>query len=132
GPLDYNGPQNNQGSWKGDVARALFYMALRYEVLELVDGNPDDSTANQLGDLQTLLSWHELDPADDFEMNRNNIIYSWQMNRNPFIDLPDLVDYVYGPFKTLLINYLCLIQMFGKQILKCIQILLMRWCTLKV
>lgn len=99
GPLDYNGPQNNQGSWKGDVARALFYMALRYEVLELVDGNPDDSTANQLGDLQTLLSWHELDPADDFEMNRNNIIYSWQMNRNPFIDLPDLVDYVYGPLQ---------------------------------
>ena len=48
---------------------------------------------------QTLLSWHELDPADDFEMNRNNIIYSWQMNRNPFIDLPDLVDYVYGPLQ---------------------------------
>lgn len=96
---DYNGPVNNQGSWKGDVARALFYMGLRYEVLTLVDGNPDDSTPNQLGDLQTLLSWHELDPADDFEMNRNNIIYTWQMNRNPFIDLPDLVDYVYGPLQ---------------------------------
>lgn len=99
GPLDYNGPQNNQGSWKGDVARALFYMGMRYEVLSLVDGNPDDATLYQLGDLQTLLSWDDLDPADDFEMNRNNIIYSWQMNRNPFIDLPDLVDYVYGPLQ---------------------------------
>lgn len=99
GPADYNGPVNNQGSWKGDVARALFYMALRYDVLTLVNGNPPDNTMYQLGDLQTLLSWHQLDPADDFEMNRNNIIYAWQMNRNPFIDLPDLVDYVYGPLQ---------------------------------
>lgn len=99
GPLDYNGPLNNQGSWKGDVARALFYMAIRYDVLTLVEGNPDDSTSNQLGDLTSLLSWHDLDPSDDFEMNRNNIIYDWQMNRNPFIDLPDLVDYIYGPLQ---------------------------------
>ena len=93
---DYNGPTNNQGSWKGDVARALFYMGMRYEVLTLVDGNPADNSLHQLGDLETLLSWHQLDPADDFEMNRNNIIHTWQMNRNPFIDLPDLVEYVYG------------------------------------
>ena len=33
---------------------------------------------------------------DDFEMNRNNYIYTWQMNRNPFIDYPTLADYVFG------------------------------------
>jgi hypothetical protein len=49
-----------------------------------------------LGDLATLLNWHELDPSDDFEMNRNNVIYQWQQNRNPFIDFPELVDYIWG------------------------------------
>ncbi|MDX1318352.1 MAG: T9SS type A sorting domain-containing protein, partial [Xanthomarina gelatinilytica] len=36
------------------------------------------------------------DPPDDFEMNRNNVIYNWQFNRNPFIDQPDLVEYIWG------------------------------------
>lgn len=34
--------------------------------------------------------------SDDFEMNRNNYIYTWQYNRNPFIDLPELADYIFG------------------------------------
>jgi len=46
--------------------------------------------------LATLLTWHRNDPPDDFEMNRNNIIYNWQRNRNPFIDQPDLVEYIWG------------------------------------
>ena len=37
-----------------------------------------------------------LDPSDDFEMNRNNYIYTWQVNRNPFIDYPDLANYIWG------------------------------------
>ena len=36
------------------------------------------------------------DPPDDFEMNRNNIVYNWQKNRNPFIDQPLLVEYIWG------------------------------------
>src|SRR5690606_11529744 len=92
----YNGPANTQGSWRGDVARALFYMATRYSALSLVNGNPPDSTPNQIGDLETLLTWNTTDPSDDFEMNRNNVIYSWQQNRNPFIDHPELAAYVYG------------------------------------
>ena len=62
--------------------------------LDIVDGFPD--TVGQLGDLQTILSWNELDPVDDFEKNRNNIIYNWQNNRNPLIDLPEIVNYIWG------------------------------------
>lgn len=94
---DYNGPAGNQGSWHGDVARALFYMAVRYNGLNLVDGNPPDTSGNQImGDLASLLAWNHSDPSDDFEMHRNNVIYTWQVNRNPFIDYPDLADYIWG------------------------------------
>jgi len=94
---DYNGPASSQGSWHGDVARALFYMAVRYNALSLVNGNPDDTPGNHImGDLASLLAWNHQDPADDFEMHRNNVIYVWQQNRNPFIDHPDLADYIWG------------------------------------
>lgn len=93
---DYNGPIGSQGSWNGDVSRALFYMAVRYNGLSLVNGNPSDAIVGQMGDLATLLTWNNTDPSDDFEMNRNNYIYTWQMNRNPFIDYPNLADYIFG------------------------------------
>jgi hypothetical protein len=93
---DYNGPAGTLGSWKGDVARSLFYSAVRYNALSLVNGNPPDTTLHQLGDLASLLLWNKTDASDDFEMNRNNIIYYWQQNRNPFIDYPDLADYIWG------------------------------------
>ncbi|MDN3677819.1 endonuclease [Flavobacterium paronense] len=93
---EYLGPTGTQGSWHGDVARALFYMACRYNGLSVVNGNPANSTVGQLGDLALLLQWNHADPKDDFEMNRNNYIYTWQVNRNPFIDYPDLADYVFG------------------------------------
>lgn len=96
GLTGYNGPSGTQGSWKGDVARAVFYMAIRYNGLDVVNGDIPDTTVGQLGDLTTLLSWNQSDPRDDFEMNRNNYIYTWQMNRNPFIDYPLLADYIWG------------------------------------
>jgi hypothetical protein len=96
GLSDYNGPSGNTGTWKGDVARSLFYMAVRYNGLTLVNGNPPDNTMGQMGDLASLLTWNETDPSDDFEMNRNNYIYTWQMNRNPFIDYPELANYIFG------------------------------------
>jgi len=96
----YAGPTGTQGSWRGDVARALFYMAVRFESLNVVNGDPVElSSGNpsyQIGDLATLLTWNTSDPRDDFEMNRNNYIYTWQMNRNPFIDHPSLADYIFG------------------------------------
>lgn len=96
----YAGPTGTQGSWKGDVARALFYMGVRFNGLNILNGDPSELSgtdpSGNIGDLATLLSWNTQDPRDDFEMNRNNIIYNWQMNRNPFIDYPLLADYIYG------------------------------------
>ena len=91
---EYNGPSGNLGSFKGDVARSVLFMQLRYNGLTVVNGFPDVN--GQLGDLATLLQWHNQDPPDDFEMNRNNVIYNWQFNRNPLIDMPELVDYIWG------------------------------------
>jgi len=71
-------------------------MAVRYNGLSVVNGNPANTTLGQLGDLALLLQWNHSDPSDDFEMNRNNYIYTWQINRNPFIDYPDLADYIWG------------------------------------
>jgi len=91
----YTGPQNTQGSFKGDVARSVLYMAIRYNNLAVINGFPENGPG-ELGDLATLLTWHRNDPPDDFEMNRNNVVYNWQKNRNPFIDYPDLVEYIWG------------------------------------
>lgn len=86
---------------KGDVARIIFYMATRYEGKN--DGGPDleinELTSNKsepfIGKLSTLLEWNKLDPVDDFEMKRNNYIFSIQNNRNPFIDYPELADKIF-------------------------------------
>lgn len=83
---------------KGDIARTLFYMAVRYEGgdeaadLELLDKvNSEGGSKKPLhGKLSTLLKWHKDDPVDDYERRRNNIIYEkYQHNRNPFIDKPE-------------------------------------------
>ena len=88
---------------KGDVARMIFYMATRYEQedgvdLELDDivrGNTDKSPYHSV--LTTLLLWNELDTVSDKEIRRNNIIYEkFQKNRNPYIDHPELANYVFG------------------------------------
>jgi hypothetical protein len=95
GPDEYEGPSGTLGSFKGDVARSVLYMQIRYNGLEIVNGYPD-GVMGQFGDLATLLDWHRNDPPDDYEMNRNNVVYTWQYNRNPFIDEPDLVEYLWG------------------------------------
>ena len=90
----YNGPTGTLGGFKGDVARGVLYMEIRFNGLTIENGFPD--VVGQMGDLQTILDWHRNDVPDDFEMNRNNVVYEWQRNRNPFIDLPDLVEYIWG------------------------------------
>lgn len=93
---EYSGPTGNLGSWKGDAARAVMFMAVRYNNLALVYGDPPNTTVGELGDLSILLQWNIDDPVDDYEMNRNNVVYTWQFNRNPFIDRPELVAYIFG------------------------------------
>lgn len=84
---------------KGDVARILFYMATRYEQGDKVDLELNEKLGNGSqpyhGKLSTLLKWHEQDPVDEFERNRNNIIQKWQGNRNPFIDHPEWANLIW-------------------------------------
>jgi len=86
---------------KGDVARMLFYTAIRYEDgldLELTEDAADrDDKAPLHGVRSALLRWHELDPPDDLERRRNERIEKLQGNRNPFIDRPELAGRVWPP-----------------------------------
>jgi endonuclease I len=92
---------------KGDVARMIFYMSVRYEGLdnfpdlELTESILPQSDKEPLhGVLSTLLDWHRNNPVDTWEENRNNIIYySYQNNRNPFIDFPELAEHIWGTKK---------------------------------
>lgn len=92
---------------KGDVARMLFYMAVRYQGdatfddgidLVLMDDPIEDKSLKLpvYGDLDDLLRWHLEDPVDQWEIDRNEVIYSYQGNRNPFIELPELVELIWG------------------------------------
>ncbi|MET7401055.1 endonuclease [Dactylosporangium sp. NPDC005572] len=87
---------------KGDVARMIMYMAIRYEG---DDGWPDleinnsvgNGSAPRIGKLSVLLQWHQQDPPDAFEKRRNERIYAaWQHNRNPFIDHPEWAAAIWG------------------------------------
>jgi len=89
---------------KGDVARMIFYMATRYEGengepdLQVIDYLPsDDFTKEPVhAMLSTLLAWHLEDSVSSFEQNRNEVVYSYQGNRNPFIDHPEYVNRIWG------------------------------------
>jgi endonuclease I len=87
--------------FKGDVARIIFYMAVRYEG---GNGEPDlelddftDGGVYTFGKLSSLIEWHLLDPVDDFERRRNARVFHYQGNRNPFIDNPEFVIAVFEP-----------------------------------
>ncbi|MCK9537347.1 MAG: endonuclease, partial [Bacilli bacterium] len=53
-------------------------------------------TAPYHGRLSVLLRWNKEDPVDNFERNRNEVIYGYQNNRNPFIDYPHFADLIWG------------------------------------
>lgn len=86
---------------RGDIARALFYMAVRYDGvdsnttdLELTNNTP---TGSLMGKLSTLIAWHLADPPDSGEVARNDKIFqSYQFNRNPFIDRPEWVQQIWN------------------------------------
>ncbi|MBM7813117.1 endonuclease I [Saccharothrix algeriensis] len=87
---------------KGDVARMLFYMAVRYEGGDgFADLEVNDSVGNgsapRMGRLSVLRQWNAQDPPDAFEKRRNQVIHdTYQHNRNPFIDHPEWVASIWG------------------------------------
>lgn len=91
--------------YKGDFARTYFYMATRYNtqigswVGNGTAGNVLDGSSYPVYKswyLNMLLKWHRQDPVSEKEIKRNNAAYDLQRNRNPFIDHPELVEYIWG------------------------------------
>ncbi len=85
---------------KGDVARMIFYMSVRYEVGDVVDLEVNDRVGNgstpYMGRVSVLKQWSQQDPPDAFEQRRNERIHAnWQGNRNPFIDHPEWVESIW-------------------------------------
>ena len=86
--------------YKGDFARSYFYMAACYNDRiaswdsPMLSGNSYPAYTQWAVNL--LLKWHRQDPVSQKELDRNEVIYSYQNNRNPFIDYPDLAEHIWG------------------------------------
>ncbi|MCP3914212.1 MAG: hypothetical protein GY711_01515 [bacterium] len=112
----------SSGTWevwmgrRGDIARAILYADVRYEggthgttnfaEPDLVATNSQALIAGSntgmnesvayMGILSVLLAWHEQDPVDDKERDKNDTVFQHQGNRNPFVDHPEWVDCLYN------------------------------------
>lgn len=87
--------------WKGDFARDYFYMVTAYSGLNWTSAGLDMLEKNEWPTLKPwayklLLEWARQDPVDDIERDRNEAVYGIQGNRNPFIDYPNLAEYIWG------------------------------------
>lgn len=86
--------------YKGDFARSYLYMATAYNSnisswnSDMLAGNNYPAFKSWAIDL--LLKWHRQDPVSQKEIDRNDAVYKHQKNRNPYIDHPELVEYVWG------------------------------------
>ena len=92
-----------ENCYRGDLARVYFYMATRYRTTNFTNGSGGTSFTYSGGvaDLtdymkNLMLKWHREDPVSEKELIRNNAIYAHQHNRNPFVDYPELVEYIWG------------------------------------
>lgn len=89
--------------FKGDVARSLLYFITRYEDqlpnFKINDSNnPQDGSKNRGFEqwyINLLLLWHQMDPVSPKETARNNYAFTFQKNRNPFIDHPEWVNMIW-------------------------------------
>lgn len=114
GNYNVSGVFEPKDEYKGDIARIIFYMAVRYEgdnsEVDLEVGGTIDTTKYYKftsktnsnnpyhGDFQYLYKWATsgIDPVSDYEVNRNNIVdQNYQHNRNPFIDHPEFIIMIY-------------------------------------
>ncbi len=126
--VDYNGQGGGSGAYpgnsnwtngtvfevwnarKGDIARAMFYMDVRYDDLPgdpsgipigevdlILTDDPNDINNDQpyMGLLSVLLAWHDFDPVDEIELLRNDEVFALQENRNPFVDHPEWVECIF-------------------------------------
>lgn len=94
--------------YKGDFARMYFYMATRYEEnIASWKSKSSEAAAVLAGNkypaykewyIDVLLQWHRQDPVSQKEIDRNNAIYGYQNNRNPFIDYPILAEFIWGDY----------------------------------
>ena len=87
--------------FKGDIARIYFYFATRYEdqidawgAFDMFDGSNNNVFAEPF--LAILLNWHNNDPVSQKEIDRNNALFTYQNNRNPFIDHPEFVAQIWS------------------------------------
>ena len=91
--------------YKGDFARTYFYFATRYENImttiggESFSGNKYPALTDW--SINLFLKWHRQDPVSQKEIDRNNAVYNHQDNRNPYIDHPELAEYIWGDKKGL-------------------------------
>ena len=87
--------------WKGDFARTYFYMVTAYSDLiwageALTMLQQDSWPTLQEWAYKLLLTWSREDPVDAIEQKRNETVYGIQGNRNPYVDFPNLAEYVWG------------------------------------
>ena len=93
--------------YKGDIARSYFYMSVRYS------GEDDDWGSSNMTNkseilpwaMTMLLRWSDEDPVSDKEIARNNAVYGYQRNRNPFIDHPEYARMIWDPTWTQGVSY---------------------------
>ena len=86
--------------YKGDFARAIMYMSVRYYGEDSNWNNSDmtDKSVIKPWAITMLLRWNEQDPVSQKEINRNNAIYNnYQHNRNPFVDHPEYANMIWDP-----------------------------------
>lgn len=95
--------------YKGDFARIYFYMVTCYESVvsgwscDMLDGTAYPAFTDWA--LELLLQWSENDPVSEKEINRNEVVYQKQGNRNPFVDYPGIEQYIWGDMQDVVFSY---------------------------
>lgn len=109
-----------EDEYKGDFARAYFYIVTCYDSLQWVtSGVPGKAMRNdsylefQPWLQELLMSWHRMDPVSQKELDRAVEVNKIQGNRNPFIDYPELAEYIWGNKQGQEVNFYNLTQSYG-------------------